>query len=1217
MSENVQVAVRVRPFNEREKLLLSTPCIKMVKETHQTIITDPETNAEKPFTFDYSYNSFVDADDPDHASQDTVWDDIGVKVIFERIEANATDVTFKVEASMMEIYNERVKDLFNPTLDNLKVRDHPRQGPYAEGLTRSAVSSHKEISRLMDAGILARTTASTNMNATSSRAHTIFQIIVTQSEVNPTSGKVMEKVSRINLIDLAGSERAASTGATGSRLKEGAAINQSLSSLGNCISALADLANGKKKVLVPYRNSKLVSPLKEELEALRKAMSENADGRPQSRGLGDGSSDESISRSFYLDPVREKEVESIREQLEEHQRLLRESEKTWNERLKETEELARHREEQLKQLGLVGNTNDLKLKAAKEPHLVNLNEDQQMAEKLLYFLNVGASKIGRIDADEEQSIVVGGLGITKEHCVISRTLTLRTASASDSLTVSSLEEHEPEPSLEDYDDALVIRVNQGARVYVNAKLVNEGEEVELHHCDRLVLGNANVFRVVIPSSRPRDASAQALASESHFDWQLAMKELNSSQIQATIELELLAEKEKQDMDARVRTMEEHVRAMNDRMREKEEEIKAQMQSEGALDKRRLAEQLAQQEAKLAQELVKAEVVFERKQAELMRKQSELESTLQRQVREAKQLSQQKERERVERVRFDDHLLHAIPLVNEANSIGDELQRQTVFALKLIACWPPPAALAKPALSLEDDEAAVAEAIAADLKVQVNFQEAGTFRSVLWDAEPFHASVFVMREMYQVFIENNRALGSVLAWVAGECDPFYEPPQPQLIGKSFVFLASLEFGCKVSETVPIFDQRGAANGTLKCEVTPTVLSHEWQALQHRLVESCPEDASQLRLPTLADFVGANLRVAVCVERLRGIPGKLCKDVHVVVKWGGGRADEEEHASPPAPAPTVDPQIDFSVLIERTITPELIAYIASSPLEVTVHGIVPSSNLNSVLSQAVELSSASRQPSSARSDGGDGADGDAVAFFDVDARGRNKLSPKQSARRRNGQLLSETDDAAALLGQCREQLAVQGRILAENTQELELKIDEVAQLQRKLFSEQLARDTLRDEMENLARTNRLLQARLEQQILKQSVGKFAPDRTTSVVPAELPTNLSKPEQQHETTGSGLSSAPDDGDIDILVKRAVFDEASASSARNRVHHLPPLAEPQHSGAPTPPPESASDATVAAPHDTTDIVATAPARAKQKGPFHAVFSVQHKRRKGGCPVS
>ena len=61
----------------------------------------------------------------------------------------------------------------------------------------------------------------------------------------------------MSLVDLAGSERAESTGATGDRLKEGCAINASLSALGNVISALADKAMGKKKVFVPYRNSAL------------------------------------------------------------------------------------------------------------------------------------------------------------------------------------------------------------------------------------------------------------------------------------------------------------------------------------------------------------------------------------------------------------------------------------------------------------------------------------------------------------------------------------------------------------------------------------------------------------------------------------------------------------------------------------------------------------------------------------------------------------------------------------------------------------------------------------------------------------------------------------------------------------------------------------------------------------------------------------------------
>uniref|UniRef100_A0A1I8FP64 Kinesin motor domain-containing protein n=1 Tax=Macrostomum lignano TaxID=282301 RepID=A0A1I8FP64_9PLAT len=61
------------------------------------------------------------------------------------------------------------------------------------------------------------------------------------------------------------SERADSTGATGDRLKEGANINKSLSALGNVISALADLSTGKKKVMVPYRDSVLTKLLQNAL----------------------------------------------------------------------------------------------------------------------------------------------------------------------------------------------------------------------------------------------------------------------------------------------------------------------------------------------------------------------------------------------------------------------------------------------------------------------------------------------------------------------------------------------------------------------------------------------------------------------------------------------------------------------------------------------------------------------------------------------------------------------------------------------------------------------------------------------------------------------------------------------------------------------------------------------------------------------------------------
>jgi kinesin family protein 1 len=97
------------------------------------------------------------------------------------------------------------------------------------------------------------------MNATSSRAHTIVALDIIQKYKN-AAGAEMTKSAIINLVDLAGSERQDQTGATGDRLKEGAAINLSLTSLGNVISALADQSAGKN-TKVPYRDSVLTKLL--------------------------------------------------------------------------------------------------------------------------------------------------------------------------------------------------------------------------------------------------------------------------------------------------------------------------------------------------------------------------------------------------------------------------------------------------------------------------------------------------------------------------------------------------------------------------------------------------------------------------------------------------------------------------------------------------------------------------------------------------------------------------------------------------------------------------------------------------------------------------------------------------------------------------------------------------------------------------------------------
>ena len=102
------------------------------------------------------------------------------------------------------------------------------------------------------------------MNATSSRAHTVTQIVFKQKSFLENGQPERELVSSINLIDLAGSERAGSTGATGERLAEGANINKSLSTLGKVISVLAKTQGktGPGMPVVPYRESKLTHMLK-------------------------------------------------------------------------------------------------------------------------------------------------------------------------------------------------------------------------------------------------------------------------------------------------------------------------------------------------------------------------------------------------------------------------------------------------------------------------------------------------------------------------------------------------------------------------------------------------------------------------------------------------------------------------------------------------------------------------------------------------------------------------------------------------------------------------------------------------------------------------------------------------------------------------------------------------------------------------------------------
>ncbi|XP_063441868.1 kinesin-like protein KIF28 isoform X3 [Mytilus trossulus] len=583
--EAVKVAVRVRPFNQREKDRTSKLIIKM--QDQMTTIANPETPNEEPkkFSFDYSYwshdgftedsagNLLVDKAGSKYASQRRVFEDLGQGVLdnafegyncslfaygqtgsgksysmvgygpnrgivpitcdelFQTVENNSdTNRRFEITFSMLEIYNEQVRDLLskdNPK-GGLQVRQNPKMGYfYVENLKKVPVGSYKEIEKRMEQGTASRTVASTNMNATSSRAHTVVTITFDQIIKDSDSGSETKKSSVMNLVDLAGSERADSTGAVGDRLKEGANINKSLSALGNVISALADLSMGtKKKIVVPYRDSVLTKLLQNALGGNSKTIMIAA------LSPADINYDETLSTLRYADRAKKiknkavinenpmdklirelkeenerlkksmeggglighdmgmtpEEVEKMRKQMEEeiraqlfaNQEMLAQNTQSWEEQLA----VARTETENI--------TDNTSARKAKEPHLINLNEDPMLSGVICYFLSQKETTIGRKDAKPVPSICLSGLSIQKQHSVI--------YNSNGTVEVESV-------------------AGTGSKTKVNG-IPLQGKKV-LCHKDRVLFGSNHMYVFINPMKKSE--AGDDLPTE--ITWEFAQKEI--------------------------------------------------------------------------------------------------------------------------------------------------------------------------------------------------------------------------------------------------------------------------------------------------------------------------------------------------------------------------------------------------------------------------------------------------------------------------------------------------------------------------------------------------------------------------------------------------------------------------------------------------------------------------------------------------------------------
>ncbi|XP_024867905.1 kinesin-like protein KIF13A isoform X1 [Temnothorax curvispinosus] len=887
-TDKIKVAVRVRPFNRRE-LELCTQCV--VEMTgQQTILHHPTTmdkidrNKPKTFAFDHCFYS-LDPGVDNFASQDIVFDALGRDILdnafqgynacifaygqtgsgksytmmgsgdykgiiprlcdnlFDMIaKQQSSELTYKVEVSYMEIYNEKVHDLLDPkpNKQSLKVREHNVLGPYVDGLSQLAVTSFQEIDNLMAEGNKSRTVAATNMNSESSRSHAVFSVILTQTLTDSKSGVSGEKVSRMSLVDLAGSERAVKTGAVGDRLKEGSNINKSLTTLGLVISKLADQNSGsnkKKDNFVPYRDSVLTWLLKDNLGGNSKTVmvatispaADNYEETLSTLRYADRAKRIVNHAVVNEDPnariIRElrQEVETLKEmllhatgsivgqqrtditeKLSESERLMKEMSQTWEEKLVKTERLQHERQQALEKMGISVQASGIQVEKSKY-YLVNLNDDPSLNELLVYYLKE-RTLVGGRSAKREQDIQLHGLGILPEHCVI------------------TIEE----------SGLYMIPLN-GARCFVNGTQVVT--KTLLQHGDRIVWGNHHFFRVNCPRSATAINSEPQTPAQ-NIDYNFAREELMLNELSNDPIQRAIARLEKQH--------------------EEDKQV--------ALEKQR--QEYERQFQQLRNILSPSTpyspyVPYDPLRGSQSGKLPACTPTTQMRVEKWAQERDEMFKRSLGQLKTD--ILKANSLVQEANVLAEEMGKQTKFSVTLQI----------PPNNLSPNRKSVFFQRGAFVSEPAILVKRTNMGSQVWTMEKLENKLVDMRDMYEERKDphNCQRLPAIRDEIPGKTlDPFYESQENHnLIGVANIFLEVLLHDVRLDYHTPIISQQGEVAGRLQVEISRI----SGQFPQDRICEAASESSADSTSSETEDYSGGSSHITcrVTIKQATGLPLSL--------------------------------------------------------------------------------------------------------------------------------------------------------------------------------------------------------------------------------------------------------------------------------------------------------------------------------------------------------
>ncbi|RZB66979.1 kinesin-like protein KIN-12F isoform X1 [Glycine soja] len=249
------------------------------------------------------------------------------QMLFSELEreqhvSDGKQFNYQCRCSFLEIYNQQIGDLLDPTQRNLEMKDGSKNALYIENLTEEYVTSYDDVTQILIKGLSSRKVGATSLNSKSSRSHIIFTFVIESwCKGISSNGFSSSKSSRISLIDLAGQDRNKVEDAGKQCLKEDKNVKKSLSQLGQLVDALTKETHSGKAEEISNRNSCLTRLLQEslggnvKLSLICSISPDNKNNGETLRTLRFGQRVRTIRNEPVINEIKEEDVNDLSDQI--------------------------------------------------------------------------------------------------------------------------------------------------------------------------------------------------------------------------------------------------------------------------------------------------------------------------------------------------------------------------------------------------------------------------------------------------------------------------------------------------------------------------------------------------------------------------------------------------------------------------------------------------------------------------------------------------------------------------------------------------------------------------------------------------------------------------------------------------------------------------------------------------------------------------------------